>query len=30
VRHVALVIAPDERIWATRYTVRGEPGIADV
>lgn len=26
----ALAIAPDNRIWATRYTVRGEAGIADI
>ncbi len=26
----ALAIAPDDRIWATRYTVRGEAGIADI
>jgi hypothetical protein len=26
----ALAIAPDGRIWATRYTLRGEPGVADI
>jgi hypothetical protein len=26
----ALALAPDHRIWATRYTVRGEPGLVDV
>ncbi len=26
----AMVIAPDERIWAVRYAVRGEPGSVDI
>lgn len=26
----AVAIAPDNRIWATRFTVRAEPGVADV
>lgn len=25
-----LTLAPDERIWATRYVVRGEPGLVDI
>lgn len=26
----ALTLAPDDRIWARRFTVRGEPGLADI
>lgn len=28
--YVSLAIAPDHLIWATRFSVRGEPGTADI
>lgn len=28
--YASLAVSPDGRVWATRYTIRGEPGMADV